>query len=41
MRIATNCVVSINYTLTNDKGELLDSSPAGEPLVYLHGAVDE
>lgn len=38
MEIAKNCIVSIDYTLTNDKGELLDSSPEGQPLVYLHGA---
>lgn len=34
--IANDTVVSINYTLTNDKGEVLDQSQ-GEPLAYLHG----
>lgn len=34
--IANDTVVSINYTLTNDKGEVLDQSN-GEPLLYLHG----
>lgn len=31
-------VVSIHYTLTNDEGEVLDTSRGGEPLAYLHGA---
>jgi FKBP-type peptidyl-prolyl cis-trans isomerase SlyD len=30
-------VVSIDYTLTDDEGEVLDTSSGGEPLVYLHG----
>lgn len=38
MLIGNNCVVSIDYELTNDAGELLDSSPEGQPLTYLHGA---
>ena len=38
MQIADNSVVSINYTLTNDAGETLDTSDGREPLVYLHGA---
>ncbi len=37
MKIASNCVVSIHYTLTNDAGETLDSSAGGDPLSYLHG----
>jgi len=37
MQIAQDAVVSIHYTLTNDKGETLDSSAGGEPLVYLQG----
>lgn len=37
MRVGTNCVVSINFKLTNDQGELLDASEEGTPLVYLHG----
>lgn len=31
-------VVSIHYTLTNDQGEVLDSSREREPLTYLEGA---
>ncbi|PAU88428.1 peptidylprolyl isomerase [Pseudomonas sp. WN033] len=38
MQIAANKAVSIDYTLTNDAGEVLDSSAGGAPLVYLHGA---
>lgn len=38
MEIGRDCVVSIDFKLTNDKGELLDESGAGTPLVYLHGA---
>lgn len=30
-------VASIDYTLTNDSGEVLDTSKGGEPLTYLHG----
>jgi FKBP-type peptidyl-prolyl cis-trans isomerase SlyD len=37
MQIADRCVASFNYTLTNDAGEVLDSSEGREPLVYLHG----
>jgi FKBP-type peptidyl-prolyl cis-trans isomerase SlyD len=37
MKIAKENVVSIHYTLTNDAGEVLDSSSGGEPLEYLHG----
>ncbi len=37
MQIADNMAVSIHYTLTNDEGEVLDSSVGREPLVYLHG----
>jgi len=38
MPIAANKAVSIYYTLTNDAGEVIDSSAGGAPLVYLHGA---
>ena len=38
MQIAANKAVSIDYTLTNDAGEVIDSSAGGAPLVYLHGA---
>ena len=36
MKITSGKVVSINYVLTNNSGEELDSS-GSEPLVYLHG----
>lgn len=38
MQIAANKAVSIDYTLTNDAGDVIDSSAGGAPLVYLHGA---
>ncbi len=38
MDIAKDCVVSIQFTLTNEQGKVLDRSPPGEPLQYLHGA---
>ncbi|MBB3183142.1 FKBP-type peptidyl-prolyl cis-trans isomerase SlyD [Halomonas fontilapidosi] len=38
MQIAQNSVVAFHYTLTNDSGEVLDSSEGREPLTYLHGA---
>jgi FKBP-type peptidyl-prolyl cis-trans isomerase SlyD len=37
MSITHDQVVSIHYTLRDDAGEIIDSSPAGEPLAYLHG----
>ena len=36
--IGENLVVSMHYKLTDDDGNLLDSSEGGEPLTYLHGA---
>ncbi|MCL6417626.1 peptidylprolyl isomerase [Aestuariirhabdus sp. Z084] len=36
--IGDNLVVSMNYKLTDDTGEVIDSSEGGEPLNYLHGA---
>ena len=30
-------VISIEYTLRDDAGKVLDSSEGGEPLAYLHG----
>lgn len=38
MQITENVVALIEYTLTDDSGEVLDSSVGGEPLGYLHGA---
>ncbi|WP_394752713.1 peptidylprolyl isomerase [Crenothrix sp.] len=37
MQVANNMAVSIHYTLTNDAGEVLDSSIGQDTLVYLHG----
>jgi FKBP-type peptidyl-prolyl cis-trans isomerase SlyD len=37
MQIAPNSVVSFHYTLTDDQGQVLDSSQGREPLVYLQG----
>src|SRR5574343_1623376 len=37
MQIAQDCVALIEYTLTNDAGDVIDSSVGGEPLAYLHG----
>ncbi len=36
--VAANKVVSLHYTLKNDKGEQLETSRGDEPLEYLHGA---
>ena len=38
MQIANNAVVSFNYTLTDDQGQVLDSSEGREPLTYLQGS---
>lgn len=38
MEIADRRVAAFHYTLTNDAGEVLDKSPADNPLRYLHGA---
>ena len=38
MQVAERCVVSIHYKLTNDRGEVLDSSEGGDALVYLQGS---
>ena len=38
MKVAANCVVSLEYSLHLGDGEVIDSSEGGEPLVYLHGA---
>ncbi len=37
MKITKNTVVSLEYTLKNNEGMVLDSSVGREPLVYLHG----
>lgn len=37
MRVARNTVVTIDYTLKNDQGTLIDSSSGAEPFAYIHG----
>lgn len=37
MNIQANSVVSIDYTVTDEDGAVIDSSNGREPLVYLHG----
>ena len=37
MSITQDRVVSIHYTLRDEAGEIIDRSPPGEPLEYLHG----
>jgi FKBP-type peptidyl-prolyl cis-trans isomerase SlyD len=37
MKAATDTVVIMHYTLSDDSGEVLDSSEGSEPLAYLHG----
>ena len=38
MKIAENKVALIDYTLTDNEGEMIDSSEGAGPLAYLHGA---
>lgn len=38
MKAAAGMVVTMHYTLTDDQGEILDSSSGSDPLAYLHGA---
>jgi FKBP-type peptidyl-prolyl cis-trans isomerase SlyD len=38
MQISLHSVVSMHYTLTDDQGNIIDSSAGAEPLVFLHGA---
>ena len=38
MQVSDQKVVSIDYTLTDDDGNVLDTSEGNEPLEYLHGA---
>lgn len=37
MQATRGAVVSLNYTLTDDNGAVIDSSEDGAPLQYLHG----
>jgi len=38
MKISSGAVVSIHYTLTDDQGEVIDSSQGQDPLQYEHGS---
>jgi len=38
MKIAANSVVTIEFELTGNSGQVLDRAPADEPLEYLHGS---
>jgi FKBP-type peptidyl-prolyl cis-trans isomerase SlyD len=38
MQVEKEKVVTIDYTLTDEAGDVLDTSKGGNPLVYLHGA---
>jgi len=38
MQVAKNKVVAIDYKLTDEAGEVLDTSEGSDPLSYLHGA---
>lgn len=38
MQIAKNCVVTLNYRVTDPDGELIDDG--SHPIVYLHGGYD-
>jgi FKBP-type peptidyl-prolyl cis-trans isomerase SlyD len=37
MQISPNKVVHIHYTLTDNDGEVLDSSQGSDPMAYIHG----
>jgi len=37
MKIASNKVATLHYTLKDDKGALIESSVGNEPLTYIHG----
>jgi FKBP-type peptidyl-prolyl cis-trans isomerase SlyD len=38
MQIAKNTVATIDYTLTDPQGQVIDTSKGRQPLSYLHGA---
>lgn len=38
LSIAEGKIVTLHYTLTDDEGEVIDTSAGGEPMAYLHGA---
>ncbi len=37
MKITKNTVVTINYTLKGDDGNVIDTSVGKDPLIYMHG----
>jgi FKBP-type peptidyl-prolyl cis-trans isomerase SlyD len=37
MKAASGTIVTMHYTLSDDTGQILDSSQGNEPLTYLHG----
>jgi FKBP-type peptidyl-prolyl cis-trans isomerase SlyD len=37
MKVAAQCVVSLDYSLHLGDGKVVDTSEGGEPLTYLHG----
>jgi FKBP-type peptidyl-prolyl cis-trans isomerase SlyD len=37
MKIQENTLVSVEYTLTNDAGEVVDNTPEGKPLSFIYG----
>ena len=38
MKVQKNCMVTINYTLKDDSGDIVDTSVGKDPLCYMHGA---
>lgn len=38
MKITEKCAVTIHYRLSDEQGQLIESSFEGEPMLYLHGA---
>lgn len=38
MKVASNTVVSFDYTLKDEQGQILDSSQGKEPLSFIHGS---
>ena len=37
MKVAPLSVVTLEYTVTDEHGEVIDTTVGKEPLVYLHG----
>ncbi len=37
MKITDQCIVFMNYTLTDDQGQTIDSNVGSDPMPYLHG----